>query len=142
MARSSIDYGKFLYEYFSEIHNDWIYGKNYTVGELKEELRKKVRKGSPKKIDISKEKPDTFNTQPLLYIINEKSRQNFQIKHPRYEDRYDLFYYPNNDKTLVLNDRIIRKLNKKNPPKGIFAYWGSTQNPPKKKGILSEVIFL
>jgi len=141
MARTTIDYGKYLYEYVSEIHNEWTYGKNYTVLELKEALREKILKGSPKKIDISVKKPATFNTQPLIYIINEKSRQSFRVKHPSSEDKYNLFYYPQKEQYgLILEARIIRKLNKKNPPKGIKVYWGSSQNPPKKQGFISELI--
>jgi|GEM_PF-4335548 len=140
MARTFLHYGKYLYEYIAEIHEEWIWGKNYTVGELKEALRIKVKKGSIKKIDISIEKPDTLNTQPLLYIVNEPLRQNFRIKDPNIEDKYDLFYYPKNDKSEITDKRVIRKLDKSNPPENIMIYWGSVRNPPKKKGILSVVL--
>lgn len=117
------------------------FGKNYTVKDLQEALREKILKGSPKKIDICIKKPDTLNTQPLIYIINEKARQNFRVKHPREESKYDLFYYPKNERYgIVLEDRVIRKLNKKNPPTKVTICWGSSKNLPKKKGLISEVI--
>lgn len=125
-------YGKYIYEYLIDIHNEFDGLQIRTVSDLRNELESRVRdylltKYPPTKANqiLSKFIGNTRDQQCTKVIVNDFKRLNFGG-----DEKFNLFYYSEEQykkgfvKRQVRDQETLRiaKYDSNNPPEGVTVY--------------------